>query len=99
MKRNLGYAVLLAIVCAIFAVPAVSQSATVKGVCKDADGKPIADAQVIWHNTDNGRTFTLKTNKNGEPIKKAIGGLFTPLMASERCYARGFRRGRIQRPQ
>jgi len=66
MKRNLGYAVLLAIVCAIFAVPAVSQSATVKGVCKDADGKPIADAQVIWHNTDNGRTFTLKTNKNGE---------------------------------
>jgi tetratricopeptide (TPR) repeat protein len=66
MKRNLGYAVLLAIVCAIFAVPAVSQSATVKGVCKDTDGKPIADAQVIWHNTDNGRTFTLKTNKNGE---------------------------------
>jgi tetratricopeptide (TPR) repeat protein len=66
MKRNLGYAVLVAILCAIFAVPAVSQSATVKGVCKDAQGNPIADAQVAWHNNDNGRTFTLKTNKKGE---------------------------------
>jgi len=66
MKRNLGYAVLVAILCAIFAVPAVSQSATVKGVCKDAQGNPIADAQVVWHNNDNGRTFTLKTDKKGE---------------------------------
>jgi len=66
MKRNLGYAVLVAILCAIFAVPAVAQSATVKGVCKDAQGNPIADAQVVWRNNDNGRTFTLKTNKKGE---------------------------------
>jgi len=66
MKRNLGYAVLVAILFAIFAVPAVAQSATVKGVCKDAQGNPIADAQVVWHNNDNGRTFTLKTNKKGE---------------------------------
>src|SRR5260370_35824973 len=66
MKRNLGYAVLVAILCAIFEVPGVSQSAPVKGVCKDAQGNPIADAQVVWHNNDNGRTFTLKTNKKGE---------------------------------
>ena len=66
MKRNFGYAALLAILCALCAIPAVSQSATVKGVCKDAQGAPIADAQVIWHNNDNGRTFTLKTNKKGE---------------------------------
>jgi len=66
MKRNLGYAVPVATLCAIFAVPAVAQSATVKGVCKDAQGNPIADAQVVWHNNDNGRTFTLKTNKKGE---------------------------------
>jgi len=66
MKRNLGYAVLLAILCAIFAVPAVSQSATVKGICKDAQGDPITDAQVVWRNNDNGRTFNLKTDKKGE---------------------------------
>ena len=66
MKRTFGYAVLLAIMCAIFSAPAFSQSATVKGVCKDVDGNPIADAQLVWHNQDNGRTFTMKTDKKGE---------------------------------
>jgi tetratricopeptide (TPR) repeat protein len=65
MKRNLGYVMLLAILCAIFTTFAVSQSATVKGTCKDAQGNPITDAQVVWHNLDNGRTFTLKTDKKG----------------------------------
>src|SRR5712692_928619 len=65
MKRNLGYLVLLGILCAIFAAPAVSQTATVKGTCKDAQGNPITDAQVVWRNNDNGRTFTLKTDKKG----------------------------------
>ena len=65
MKRSLGYAVVLAILCAIYVVPAVSQSATVKGVCTDAQGNPIADAQVVWHNDGNGRVFTIKTNKKG----------------------------------
>ena len=66
MKRSLGYAVVVAILCAIGAIPALSQSATVKGVCKDAEGKPIPDAQVVWHNMDTGRTFNLKTDKKGE---------------------------------
>src|SRR5713101_8073739 len=75
MKRSLGYVVVLAILCAIGAVPVVSQSsaggtyifsATVKGVCTDLQGNPIADAQVVWHNDGNGRVFTLKTNKKGE---------------------------------
>ena len=65
MKRNLAYVVLMAILCAIFAVPAVSQTATVKGTCKDVQGNPITDAQVVWRNNDNGRTFSLKTDKKG----------------------------------
>jgi tetratricopeptide (TPR) repeat protein len=72
MKRNLGYAVLLAILCAIFAVPAVSQTATVKGVCKDGEGNPLVNAQVVWHNEDNGRTFNLKTDKKGEYFSLGI---------------------------
>ncbi len=72
MKRNLGYAVLTAILCAIFAVPAFSQSATVKGVCKDLDGNPIADATVTWHNQDNGRSFTVKTNNKGEYLRLGL---------------------------
>jgi tetratricopeptide (TPR) repeat protein len=41
-------------------------SGTVKGVCKDAQGNPIADGIVVWANMDNGQKYTLKTNKKGE---------------------------------
>jgi tetratricopeptide (TPR) repeat protein len=41
-------------------------SGSVKGVCKDAQGNPIADAVVVWANMDNGQKYTLKTNKKGE---------------------------------
>jgi tetratricopeptide (TPR) repeat protein len=66
---------LLAIVCAGLVIPAMAQTGalgTVKGVCKDDKGNPIADAQVIWHNQDNGRTYKLKTNKKGEYFSLGI---------------------------
>jgi len=49
-------------------VPAVfaQASGTVKGVCKDTTGVPIADGVVVWSNLDNGQKYTLKTNKRGE---------------------------------
>src|ERR1700689_3225336 len=47
--------------------PAFAQaSGTVKGVCKDATGAPVADGVVVWANQDNGQKYTLKTNKKGE---------------------------------
>lgn len=76
MKRNFSLIfVLLAILCAGSVIPAAGQAGalgTVKGVCKDSDGKPITDAQVIWHNDDNGRTYKLKTNKKGEYFSLGI---------------------------
>jgi len=66
MKRNLVFITLFAILSVLVTIPAVAQTATIKGVCKDAQGNPITDAQVVWHNNDNGRTFNLKTNKKGE---------------------------------
>src|SRR6266581_7180699 len=72
MKRNLVFITLFAIVCVVVTIPAVAQTATVKGVCKDAQGNPIIDAQVVWHNNDNGRTFNLKTNKKGEYFSLGI---------------------------
>src|SRR5438876_3970266 len=72
MKRVFISSFLFAILCAIFAVPAAAQTATVKGVCKDPQGNPITDAQVVWHNNDNGRTFNLKTNKKGEYFSLGI---------------------------
>ena len=72
MKRNVFYALLVSVLSMIFALPAFSQTATVKGVAKDAKGTPIADAQVTWHNDDNGRAFKLKTNKKGEYFSLGI---------------------------
>jgi tetratricopeptide (TPR) repeat protein len=84
MKRNLGYAVFLAILCAILSVPAVSQYASVKGTCKDAQGNPIPDAQVVWHNDDNGRTTNLKTNKKGEYFSLGIeAGKYTVSLSKD----------------
>jgi tetratricopeptide (TPR) repeat protein len=41
-------------------------SGTVKGTCRDAEGKPIPGAIVEYDNLDNGQKYALKTNKNGE---------------------------------
>jgi tetratricopeptide (TPR) repeat protein len=72
MKRNILYILVLSIFAVVFALPAVSQTATVHGICKDAQGNPIVGAQVTWHNDDNGRTFNLKTNKKGEYFSLGI---------------------------
>ena len=72
MKRNLIFITLFAFLSVLLTVPALAQTATVKGICKDAQGNPITDAQVVWHNNDNGRTFNLKTNKKGEYFSLGI---------------------------
>ena len=75
MKRNLALVMLLAICFAVFVAPLAAQTGalgTVKGVCRDAEGKPIVDAQVVWHNEETGRTYNLKTNKKGEYFSLGI---------------------------
>jgi tetratricopeptide (TPR) repeat protein len=75
MKRNLSWAALLAFLSTAFVVQAAAQAGslgTVRGVCKDDQGNPIADAQVLWHNDDNGRSYKLKTNKKGEYFSLGI---------------------------
>jgi hypothetical protein len=56
----------------VFSLPALSQTATVQGTCKDAQGNPITGAQVTWHNTDTGRTYNLKTDKKGKYFSLGI---------------------------
>jgi tetratricopeptide (TPR) repeat protein len=52
---------------------AQASAGTVKGVCKDADGKPIVDGVLVWANQDNGQKYTLKTNKKGEYFSLGVG--------------------------
>src|SRR6185312_2590749 len=59
--------------------PAVfAQMATVRGVCKDMNGKPLAGATVELVNSSNGIKKDLKTNKNGEYFSLGIpAGTYT----------------------
>lgn len=73
MKRSLAMLGLVSVFAGLCAVQAWSQaSGTVKGVCKDQNGKPYAGATVEWLNTDTGRKYTLKTNNKGEYFSLGI---------------------------
>jgi tetratricopeptide (TPR) repeat protein len=73
MKRHFNELLLVALAALLCAPPVFAQvMGTVKGVCRDMDGKPIADATVEWLNTENGRKYPLKTNKKGEYFSLGI---------------------------
>src|SRR6266567_3387533 len=73
MKKHSVVLVLIAMLAALGIPTAFAQATgTVKGVAKDMQGNPIAGATVEWYNTDNGRKYTLKTNKKGEYFSLGI---------------------------
>src|SRR5258708_33540639 len=45
---------------------------TVKGTCKDSEGKPIPQADVEWTGIESGHTYKLKTNNKGEYFSLGI---------------------------
>ena len=49
-----------------FAAAQGTAYATIHGKCKDAQGAPVVDAEIVWKNQNDGRTYRLKTNKKGE---------------------------------
>ncbi len=66
MKKYISLAVLLFVI-GVCAAPLWAQmDGSVKGVAKDADGKPIAGATVVFYNADTGRKYEIKTNAKGE---------------------------------
>jgi len=68
MKKCFASFVFILLMLGLCLTPVLAQvsSGTVKGVCKDTDGKPLVDAVVVWANQDNGQKYTLKANKKGE---------------------------------
>jgi len=73
MKQRLLMVMLAMAVAALCVSPVFAQATgTVKGTCKNMDGTPIAGASVEWANLDNGRKYTLKTNKKGEYFSLGI---------------------------
>ena len=67
MKKHLAIMVVAVLALGLCVPHVLAQaSGTVKGVCKDAQGNPIADGVVVYNNLDNGQKYVLKTNKKGE---------------------------------
>lgn len=66
MKKHLAIFVFAVLAMGLWVAPAFAQSGSVKGVVKDAEGKPMVGSVVTYENLDNGQKYTLKTNKNGE---------------------------------
>jgi tetratricopeptide (TPR) repeat protein len=64
---------LLLVVVGLSAPLALAQTTgTVKGTCKDSEGKPIAQAEVEWTGVESGHTYKLKTNNKGEYFSLGI---------------------------
>jgi len=73
MKKHFAVLLFVALALGLCLPPVFAQaSGSVKGVCKDQTGTPIADAVVVFANQDNGQKYTLKTNKKGEYFSLGI---------------------------
>jgi tetratricopeptide (TPR) repeat protein len=73
MKQYFVVLALSMVVAGLCASPAFSQdTGSVKGVCKDVEGKPIVGATVEWVSLENGRKYNIKTNSKGEYFSLGI---------------------------
>ena len=73
MKKYFILPLLLVLAVGASAPLAFAQSTgSVKGICKDVEGKPIAQAEVEWTGTETGHKYTLKTNNKGEYFSLGI---------------------------
>lgn len=73
MKQRFALTVLFALVLGLCVPPVFAQATgTVKGVCRNSEGKPITEGTVEWLSLDTGRKYTLKLNKKGEYFSLGI---------------------------
>jgi tetratricopeptide (TPR) repeat protein len=73
MKQRFAWTVLVALVLGLCVPPVFAQATgTVKGVCRDVEGKPLTEGTVEWLSLDTGRKYTLKVNKKGEYFSLGI---------------------------
>lgn len=73
MKQRFAILLILAVIAGLSATPLFAQATgSVKGVCKDVEGNPIAEATVQWVSAETGRKYDLKTNKKGEYFSLGI---------------------------
>jgi tetratricopeptide (TPR) repeat protein len=72
-RRNWGRQLcLVAVAVLAFALPALAQDGSAQGKVTDVNGKPIADAKVMFEFIGSGRKFETKSDKNGEYLQVGL---------------------------
>ncbi|HYN14213.1 MAG TPA: tetratricopeptide repeat protein [Terriglobales bacterium] len=71
MKR-ISLVLALALAAALAPLSAVAQRSPVRGHVVGDDGKPLAGADIVLVNKDNGQKFTMRTDKNGDFVNIAV---------------------------
>jgi tetratricopeptide (TPR) repeat protein len=67
MRKRFATFIFVLLVLGLCVPPVFAQaSGTVKGVCKDVDGKPIVNGVVVFANQDTGQKYTLTTKNKGD---------------------------------
>lgn len=66
MKQRFAILMLAVLAAALFVPRLSAQTGTIKGTCKNMDGKPFAGAVIEFTGIESGRKYTLKTNNKGE---------------------------------
>lgn len=73
MKRVYALSVLAVLLAVLNVTPAFAQATgSIKGVCKDSEGNPIAGATVDLFSQETGRKYSIKTNNKGEYFSLGI---------------------------
>jgi tetratricopeptide (TPR) repeat protein len=73
MKQRFAWTLLIALVMGLCAPTVFAQNTgSVKGVARDAEGKPITAGTVEWMSMETGRKYSLKLNKKGEYFSLGI---------------------------
>jgi tetratricopeptide (TPR) repeat protein len=73
MRKHFILSLLLVLAAGLSVPLAFAQTTgTVKGVCKDSDGKVIVGAEVEWVGVESGHSYKLKTNNKGEYFSLGI---------------------------
>lgn len=73
MKRAFASLFLFTLLFALSSLPVLGQAyATVEGIVKDDKGQPIAGAELVWKNEDNGHNYKVKTDKNGHYLSLGL---------------------------
>jgi len=72
MKQRFMMLAFFALLACLFSSAVFAQMGSVRGSCKDVNGKPIVGATVEYKATETGRIYNLKTDKAGEYFSLGI---------------------------